>query len=551
MVARKPFSWLNDVSRKFLGVDYLLTGTTPENRVANVGAAAEKRLGIAGFADRFFDYMSRGWYSLASPVWSNYGLTRGLPISCFGSMCEDSLESIIKTRNEISMMSKYGGGTSVYLGRLRGRGTPIKDNGTSSGAVHFAELFDKEIQIVSQGSSRRGQCAMYINIDHPDIEEALRIRTVGHPIQHLSYGVCVTDAWLDAMIAGDERKRAVWAKVIESRKTTGYPYLFFHDNANRQAPAEYASLGKTIRHSNLCNEIMLADDEDESFVCCLSSMNLLYFEEWKDTDAVETMVYFLDTVLSEFIEKADGVYGFDRAVRFAARQRALGMGILGWHSFLQSKMIPFESNEAKRYNALAARTLRDQGFAASRKMAAEFGKPLYLKDSDRRHMTLSAIAPTQSSSTILEQVSEGVEPEVANYAVKDKQKVKYTKRNKYLGPVLARYGLDTEATWDGILKNGGSVQHIKELTDHERAVFKTFIEIAPMEVITQAAQRQPYICQGQSLNLRLDPALGARDRNRLLLEAWRLGLKGLYYEKAENAAQQLSRDILACSSCEG
>lgn len=552
MVARAAFSWLNDISRKFLAKDYLLPGVSPEQRVGAIGATAERVLNRPGFASKFVDYMSRGWYSLASPIWTNFGLDRGLPISCFGScIAEDSLRAIFETHTEVGMMSKYGGGTSVYMNPLRPRGSEIKDNGKSSGSVHFAQLFDLEIRVVSQGSSRRGQAAVYWRIDHPDIADVLKIRSHGNPIQDLSYGVCVPDDWLKEMIAGDTAKRDIWAEVIKARKKTGYPYIIFIDTANRAAPKEYAKLGKKINHSNLCTEIFLSNDKDESFVCCLSSMNDLHYDEWKSTDAVETMVYFLDSVMSEFITKARHLYGMGRAVKFAENQRALGLGQLGWHSALQSRMVPFESTEAKRLNVEIARTIHTQAYAASARMANEYGEPNDLKGSGRRHMTLLAIAPTQSSSAILGQVSETVEPQAANIAIKDKQKLKYTYRNPYLGKLLEERGLDTPSVTDSILKSGGSVQHIDGLDAHEKDVFKTFLEISPMEIITQAAQRQPYVCQGQSINLKLDPELSARDTNRLYLAAWEMGVKSLYYQKNENAAQQLSRDILSCASCEG
>lgn len=550
-MTRPAFSWLNKVSREFLSMDYLVNRQTPEHRISYMATVAERRLGKLGFAQKFYDYMSRGWYSIASPIWTNYGLDRGLPISCFGSYIQDSMESILATHAEIGMMSKFGGGTSAYMGNIRGRGSEIKDNGTSHGSHHFARLFDLEITIISQGSSRRGQCACYWPIDHPDIEEVLEIMMPGNLIQKLSYGVCVPDAWMEDMIAGNERKRTVWAKVIKARRAHGYPYLFFTDNVNRQAPKEYAELGLTINHSNLCTEIALSNGPDESFVCCVSSMNDLYFDEWDGTDAVETLVYFLDTVISEFVDKAKGKYGMERAVRFAENQRALGIGQLGWHSYLQSKMIPFESAEAGRENVRIAKSIRKSADAASERMAAEYGEPPSLKGRGRRHMTKLALAPTKSSSTILGQMSENTEPFVDNYGVKDNQKLKYTFRNPKLEQVLAAKGVDVEAEMMRVLKDGGSVRSLTCLDAHEKDVFKTFGEISPAEIINQAAQRQPHIDQSQSINLWIDPSVSAKDVNALYIHAWRSGLKTLYYQKNENAAQQLARSIMSCSSCEG
>jgi ribonucleoside-diphosphate reductase alpha chain len=549
---RLDYLWLNDVSRQYLARDYLLTGQTGESRVDDIGEAAESILGVSGFAKRFVRYMKRGWFSLASPIWTNFGCARGLPISCFGSVSIDSMKSILQTHTEIGMMSKYGGGTSVFMGNIRGRGSEIKDNGTSNGSVHFAQLFDLLITVVSQGSSRRGQCAAYWPIDHADIHEVLEIRHPGSKIQALSYGICVPDKWLNEMISGDAKRREVWAKVIASRKATGYPYIFFVDTANRNAPKEYAKFGLSIKHSNLCSEISLSNNEDESFVCCLSSLNDLYFDEWeRDPEAVETIIYFLDAVMSDFIAKARDKHGMERAVRFAERHRSLGLGRLGWHSCLQSKNLPFESAAAAGLNIKITKTIRDRALAASQKMATSHGEPYYLKGSGRRHMTLMAIAPTQSSSAILGQVSEGIEPYASNYIVKDKQKLKYTVRNPYLKIRLAELGMDDEAVWYSILQNGGSVQHLERLSERDKQVFKTFGEIAPMAVVRQAADRQAYIDQGQSLNLWIDPRVTPRDVNKIILEGWRLGLKSFYYQKNENAAQQLARDIMTCTACEG
>jgi ribonucleoside-diphosphate reductase alpha chain len=916
---RAPFAWMNDVSRQFLGKDYLLNGQSGEQRVGFVADAFGKRLGRPDLADKFYDYVGRGWYSLSSPVWSNYGLTRGLPISCFGSYIEDDMRSILKTHAEIGMMSKYGGGTSAYLNQLRGRGSVITDNGHSAGGVNFALLFDTEIRVVSQGSSRRGECAVYWDIDHPDVPEALTIRHPESEIQKLSYGLCISDAWMRSLIAGDAQKRELWAKVIKARMKTGYPYLVFIDNANKAAPEEYRHHRLRINHSNLCcvagservvsdrglktarelyeeggeltlfdgnmpvkaspmrlvsedqpllrirlkngaahtvtpchrvqtargmvaasdivlgdkivlqtasglfgqvdmedeafllglyqgdgtqagknimidlwendfdlvdeveerfervhnkygcdtytvrvspsgdtitrgrkatkffdcvvrqskvkkkrlatrtlkkaldfkkgivpqwiwegteatqwqyvrglfftdgtasqqtgrpgtplhlslasvsreflldlqilllnlgvkfaintmreagetllpdgrggerlyptralyrlvcgsrraarlfdektgflsrkgviitsdgykprdysevieiedagrgpvycpevytdehkwtcngvvthnSEIFLSNGPHESFVCCLSSMNMLRYDEWKDTDAVETMIYFLDTVMSEFIDKAKGEYGFERAVLFAERQRALGLGQIGWHSYLMSKMVPYDSMEANSLAAQTSKRIKEQAFAASAKMAAEYGEPHYLKGSGRRHMTLTAIAPTQSSSAILEQVSEGIECVIANFAIKDKQKVKYTYRNPFLLEILEARGKNTPDVIDSIFSSKGSVQHLDFLDAKEKAVFKTLREISPMAVVQQAAARQPYVCQGQSLNLLVDPEADLRQVNKVYIAAWELGLKSLYYQKNVSAAQEFVQNLTSCSSCEG
>lgn len=461
------------------------------------------------------------------------------------------MESILKTHAEVGVMTKHGGGTSAYFGDLRPRGAPIKDNGESSGSVHFMQLFETLITVVSQGRTRRGNFAAYLPIDHPDIKEFLTIRSEASPLQQLSFGVCVSDAWMESMIEGDPEKRAVWAKVLETRANTGYPYIMFSDTANRETADCYKDKGMRITHTQLCSEVFLPDNDEESYVCDLSSMNILYYDEWKDTNAVKLLVQFLDAVMTEFIEKASRIEYMHRAVRFAERHRAIGIGWIGWHSYLQSKMIPFESMEAKHLNVQVAKTIRDKAVSASKELATVFGEPEVLKGYGRRNTTLCAIAPTKSSAFILGQVSEGIEPHRSNYYIKDLQKGKFTVKNPYLESLLRDKGLDTPNTWESILKNGGSVQHLEVLTEHEKNVFKTFSEISQKEVVIQAAQRQKYIDQGQSLNLMIHPSVPIKDVNALIIEAWRLGIKSLYYQIGANAAQQFSRNILSCASCEG
>jgi len=548
---RPPFYWLNEESRRFLSRDYLLPGVSAEQRIRQIADYAEGILGIEGFGDKFYDYMARGWYSLATPVWTNFGLRRGLPISCYGSYIEDDSASILFTASEVGMMTKLGGGTSAYFGKLRPRGAPIRDNGSSNGSFSFAKLFDRMIEVFSQGSTRRGQCAAYIDIEHPDIEEWLWIQREGCDIQLLYWGVCVGNEWLQQMRDGDADKRRLWAKVLQARSEVGIPYIFFKDNANNGAPEVYKRLGKQIYASNLCTEIMLPASVDESFVCCLSSMNLLHYDEWKDTDAVETMVFFLDAVMEDFIRRVEGIPFMHRAYNFAVRHRALGLGVLGWHSLLQSKRIPIESMDAYRLNTEVFRTIYDRAYNASADLARRFGEPEYLKGTGRRNATLLAIAPTKSSSFILGQVSPSIEPFMSNYHVKDLAKVKTTFKNPYLQQVLRARGKDTDEVWQSIAARDGSVQHLDFLSDEERDTFKTFSEISQMTLVQQAAQRQAHIDQGQSLNLMIHPETPVRDINLLLLRAAELGVKSLYYQYSVNAAQEFNRELLlSCRVCE-
>ena len=544
------YRWLTDLSQQFLERDYLTDNQTVDERVDVICDTAERILGKPGFAKQFKENFQKGWYSLSTPIWTNFGNDRGLPISCFGSHIDDSMESIAFTWAEVCMMTKHGGGTSAYFGDLRPRGAKIKQNGESSGSVHFMQAFDNLINVVSQGKTRRGNFAAYLPIDHPDILEFLQIRSEGAPIQDLSYGVCVPDYWIKEMMGGDSQKRVIWAKILEARSNLGFPYIVFIDTVNNNTVDCYKDKQMRINHSNLCSEIMLPNGTDESFVCDLSSMNILYYDEWKDTNAVELLTYLLDAVMTEFINKARKIEFLQRTVRFAERHRALGIGWLGWHSYLQSKMIPWESMEAKLLNVAIAKNIKEAAYAASAKLAQEYGEPDVCKGYNRRNSTLLAIAPTKSSAFILGQVSEGIEPHRTNYYIKDLQKGKFTVKNSVLVEVLRQKGKDTDEIWDSILKNGGSVQHLNCLTEHEKSVFKTFAEISPKEIIIQAAQRQQYIDQSQSLNLMIHPTIPTRDVNALMIQAWEMGVKSLYYQISVNAAQTFSRNILACASCE-
>lgn len=549
--SRPDFAWLNEDSRLFLQRGYLLEGTTALDRIRYIAEHAERKLGIEGYADKFYHYMARGYFSLSSPIWSNFGLDRGLPISCFGSYIGDSIHEIMETTAEVGMMSKIGGGTSGYFGDIRPRGSAIKNNGKSDGSFNFSKLFDTVIDVISQGTSRKGQFAGYIDIEHGDIDEWLDIHTEGNPIQLMYYGVCVGHDWLESMKAGDPYKRQLWAKLLQRKTETGIPYLFFKDNANAGRPDVYKDKNMTVHASNLCTEIMLPSSSDESFVCCLSSMNLLYFDEWKDTDAPEVLTYFLDVVMSEFIDKSKEIPFLHRATKFAQRHRALGLGVLGWHSYLQANNIAFDSFQAMQKNNEIFRTLQEKTLKASEELAKRFGEPEILKGYGRRNTTLMSIAPTKSSSFILGSVSPSVEPFKSNYYVKDLAKIKTVYKNPFLEKLLQEKGLDREDIWESILHNDGSVQHLEQLTDEEKEVFKTFSEISQLSVIQQAAQRQKYIDQGQSINIMVHPATPAKDLNQLYLTAEELGLKSIYYQYSMSAAQVFNRNLLSCSSCEG
>ena len=547
----KDYSWLNADSKKFLKRGYLEEGETPEERIETIAKTAEKYLKIKGFADKFTGYMAKGFYSLSSPIWSNFGKKRGLPISCFGSFIPDDMEKILTKVAEVGTMSKVGGGTSGYFGSVRHRGAPISSGGAATGVHHQLTVFDALINYVSQSNVRRGSFAAYLPVEHPDIEEFLRIRSEGDPVQDLSFGVCITDEWMQAVVDGDKEKRKLWAKIIKKRYETGYPYIFWTDTANNNAPQVYKDKDKKIHASNLCTEIFLSSDEEESFVCDLSSVNLVMWDEIKETDAIETLVFFLDAVMSDFIKKTEGIKYMEPPHNFAVRQRALGVGVLGWHTYLQSKMIAFESLMAKGINQEIFVLIKERCDNATKELAELFGEPELCKGYGIRNATTMAIAPTTSSSFILGQVSPSIEPLNSNYFTKDLAKGKFTYRNPHLVQLLKEKDKDNATTWKSILNHGGSVQHLKFLSDEEKDIFKTFGEISQKEIIIQAAMRQKYIDQGQSLNLMIPPDTKPREVNELLIYAWQSGIKSLYYQRSANPAQELARDILNCASCQG
>lgn len=539
----KDYYWLNEDARTFLSRGYI--SESAEERILQVARKAEQYLGIEGFAEKFEKYMAKGYYTLSTPVWINFGKNKGLPISCYGSNIDDSLDSILNAAREIGLMSKYGGGTSAYLGNIRPRGTDILTGGKADGPVHYARMYDTTVDVCKQSEARRGACAVYLPIEHADINEFLDIGTEGNPIQNLQYGITVGDNWLSEMKAGDPNKRKIWAKVIQRRSEFGFPYVMFRDNSNNNTP--YKDLGMKITASNLCSEIQLPTDSQNSFVCCIGSINLLHWDEIEKTDAIETYTLFLNAVMDEFILKAEKLAGMKRAWRFAKDHRAIGVGVLGYHSLLQSKLIPFESLQAKQYNNRIFKAIKERTESASEGLYKSNPEKYKCIRPGLANTTLVAIAPTKSSSFILGQVSMGIEPIKSNYFIKDLSKIKTIYKNPYLVEELTKYGLNNEEVWESILKKDGSVQHLDFPT---KEVFKTFLEITPKEIILQAAQRQQYIDQAQSLNLMIHPSISAKDINQLYLYAHEEGIKTLYYQYSQNSAQAFARNILECVNCE-
>jgi ribonucleoside-diphosphate reductase alpha chain len=558
--------WLTIEGLKTLQGGYLIEKETPKDAYRRVAKAAAEALVSSGYKahtktfleDKFFDLMWKNWLCPSTPVLANMGTERGLPISCFGSYVEDTMVGIMDTLKEVAMMSKYGGGTSGYFGDIRPAGSPVNGTGgVSNGNVAWLKIFDSMIASVSQGGVRRGAFAGYLPIEHKDTQDFLRIRRPeGDPNRqclNLHHGVSIGDDFMQKVIDGSKLERKIWLDVLKTRSETGEPYIFFRDTAQKLDPVWYKAKGWSTKNSNLCTEIMLHVDKDRSFVCCLSSANLVRWDEFKNTDAIFFMTIFLDAVMTEFITKAKKLAGMERAVRFAEESRALGLGVLGWHTLLQEKMIAFDSFQAMQLNAEIFRTIHAEAIKASEMLAKELGEPELMKGFGRRNSHLIAVAPTVSNSIISGNVSAGIEPIAANAYVKKTAKGVFIQYNPTLEKLLESKGKNNEDTWKAIIKNEGSVQGLSFLTPEEKEVFLTAKEINQYAIIKQASQRQKWIDQGQSVNLFFASNSNPKYINGVHLSAWKEGLKSLYYFRSSSPlrADMASREESECKACEG
>lgn len=541
--------WLNEESQTMLERGYLLPNQTVEEKIEIICNYASEILKKPELKEQFKNIFMRGWASMSSPIWANFGEGRGLPISCFSSTTYDDTNHIFETLHEVAMMTKNGGGTACDFSRLRPKGSAVSGGGTSSGAVSFIEPFDTVIKNVSQSGVRRGGFAAYLDINHPEILEFLRIKDKDSTMQSINTAVNVDDKFMEEMIAGDKDKRKVWAEVLKSRREKGIPYIHFIDTVNNNAPQVYKDKGKRIQTSNLCAEIALSTSEDESFVCCLSSMNLFLYDEWKDTNAVELMTYFLDAVMTDFINKAKNKKGFERAYKFASSQRALGLGVLGFHSLLQYRGISMESLDAVYLNAEIFKKLQHDTIEASKKLALGYGEPSLMEGTGLRNATLMALAPTTSSASILGQVSPSIEPYKSNFYTVSLAKGSFVRKNRGLETLLESKGKNTKEVWNSIMLRQGSVQHLDFLTEDEKAIYKTFAEISPEVIIRLAAQRQKYIDQGQSLNLMIPHQVAIKDINKWYIDAWKSGVKTLYYQRGTSVSKEELSRMMECASC--
>jgi ribonucleoside-diphosphate reductase alpha chain len=536
--------WLSEEGLHTLSAGYLLPGETPRAMFKRVAKAAAAINDDPTLLDDLFTCLWNGWLGLASPVAANFGTSRALPISCYSVHLSDSVSSIYSHLKEVAQLSKNGGGVGVYFGDVRPAGAPISGGGKSTGIVPWAQQYDLAARVVSQGGVRRGSFAIYLPIDHPDVPELLRAKdhSKGDPRKFVDSNVALTltDEWVESMIAGDSHKQELFGEVLKTRMISGSPYLVFIDNANRQNPECYVDRGLSVKTSNLCSEIFLHTDEHHSFVCVLSSLNLSRYDEfsgWKSNTSGRTVpelaIHLLDAVVSEFIRKAKDKVGLGRSVRFAEKSRALGLGTMGLHTLYQKRGLPFASKEARELNIESHKWIREQSEIASRELAKRFGEPEWCVGSGMRHTHLLAVAPTRTNSVISGAFSQGIEPIDSNYFVAKQAKGTYVRKNPVLEKLLCERGI-ADSVWERILEAKGSVQDLDCLTDVEKEVFKTAREIDQFELVKQGADRQPFICQGQSLNLFVDPESDPAYIMRLHLAAWKNGLKSLYYLKSSS-----------------
>ena len=545
-----------EVYKKTIQGGYLLEDESPKQAYERVAKAVAKRLQRKEMEKVFFDYIWKGWLCLASPVLSNTGTDRGLPISCFGIDVADSIHDIGTKNLEMMLLAKHGGGVGIGINMIRPAGAKITGNGTSDGVVPFCKIYDSTILATNQGSVRRGAASVNINIEHDDFEEWLEIREPKGDVnrQSLNLHQCAVVGYkfMRRLAAGDNNARKKWGKLLQKRKATGEPYILFKGNTNKNNPKAYKDNGLKVHMTNICSEIVLHTDESHSFVCCLSSLNLAKYDEWKNTNIIYDSIWFLDGVLEEFIQKAKGKIGFGNSVRSAEKGRALGLGVLGWHTYLQEKQIPFEGLLSQFETRKIFSQIKIESERASMDLAEIYGEPLWCVGTGMRNTHLRAIAPTVSNSKLAGNISPGVEPWAANVFTEQSAKGTFIRKNPTLEKILEEKGINNRITWDKILIDGGSVQDLEMLNDEEKEVFKTFKEINQLELVNQAGLRQQYIDQSVSLNLAFPSTATPKWINKVHLDAWKKGVKTLYYVRTESvlrgdiADQAMSEECVAC-----
>ena len=550
--------WMDEISLATISKGYLLPGETVRTAYKRVASASANRLKKPELANKFFKYIWNGWIGLASPVISNMGTDRGLPISCFGIDTPDSIRGIGLTNAELMKLTASGGGVGISLSRIRERGESITGNGKSEGVVPWAKIYDSSIIATNQGNVRRGAASVNLDIEHGDIEEFLQIRRPkGDPNRqclNLHQCVVVGDSFMRKLEARDPEAMNKWATVLKSRMETGEPYIMYKDNVNKNNPIAYRVNNLEVSMTNICSEITLFTDEEHSFICCLSSLNLAKWEEYKDTDCIQTAVWFLDGVMQEFIDKSNGKESLKRTHKHASKGRALGLGVMGWHTFLQQKNLPFNSVASTVHTRNIFNKIRSESESASMDLAAEYGEPLWCRGTGMRNTHLLAVAPTVSNSVICGGISAGIEPLPANVYTFNGAKGTFIRKNKVLELLLESKGENKNKWWDQMLQEGGSVLNLPDsvLSTEEKDVFLTFSETNQLELVKQAAERQKYIDQTQSLNLSFDPNDSPKWINQVHMEAWKLGVKTLYYLRTDSVIKgDLGSRMADCLSCDG
>ena len=551
-------AWMDEVSLATISKGYLLPNETPKKAYRRVASAAAMRLKKPELENKFYKMLWNGWLGLASPVFSNMGTDRGLPISCFGIDTPDSIRGISLTNAELMKLTSQGGGVGISVSRIRPRGAQISGNGKSEGVVPWCKIYDSAIIATNQGSVRRGAASVNLDINHPDIGEYLQIRRPkGDPNRqclNLHQCVVVDDPFMRKLESRDQDAMSLWAEILKSRMETGEPYVMFKDNVNKSNPVAYMMNNLDVTMTNICTEITLFTDEEHSFICCLSSLNLAKYDEWKDTDTVEMSTWFLDGVMQEFIDKSQGRDSLKRTHNHAKKGRALGLGVVGWHTFLQQKGMPFNSIASTAYTHNIFSNIKNKAEKASLDLAREYGEPVWCKDTGMRNTHLMAIAPTVSNSVILGGISAGIEPLPANIYTFNGAKGTFIRKNKVLEGILESKKENKNKWWDQMLADGGSAQNLPDnvLTPEEKELFLTFPEINQLELVRQAAIRQRYLDQTQSLNLSFDPSDSPKWINQVHMEAWKLGIKTLYYLRTDSVIKgDLGSRQADCISCDG
>jgi ribonucleoside-diphosphate reductase alpha chain len=551
-------AWMDEVSLATISKGYLLPNETPKKAYRRVASAAAMRLKKPELENKFYKMLWNGWLGLASPVFSNMGTDRGLPISCFGIDTPDSIRGISLTNAELMKLTSQGGGVGISVSRIRPRGAQISGNGKSEGVVPWCKIYDSAIIATNQGSVRRGAASVNLDINHPDIGEYLQIRRPkGDPNRqclNLHQCVVVDDPFMRKLESRDQDAMSLWAEILKSRMETGEPYVMFKDNVNKSNPVAYMMNNLDVTMTNICTEITLFTDEEHSFICCLSSLNLAKYDEWKDTDTVEMSTWFLDGVMQEFIDKSQGRDSLKRTHNHAKKGRALGLGVVGWHTFLQQKGMPFNSIASTAYTHNIFSDIKNKAEKASLDLAREYGEPVWCKGTGMRNTHLMAIAPTVSNSVILGGISAGIEPLPANIYTFNGAKGTFIRKNKVLEGILESKKENKNKWWDQMLADGGSAQNLPDnvLTPEEKELFLTFPEINQLELVRQAAIRQRYLDQTQSLNLSFDPSDSPKWINQVHMEAWKLGIKTLYYLRTDSVIKgDLGSRQADCISCDG